>query len=116
MSDIIIRRTGRIYSFSGVEFLAKFPDGSVTTIWSPPWGFETDSEGNEYDLPYDSPKQDEGALKYASELWNDRKYLKLEKDSKQIKELIRWLDHEVDNNLDKDGCNKVLETIDEFFG
>jgi hypothetical protein len=63
-SEITIERTGGLYSFSSVEFLATFPDGTQERIWSPPWS----------DLDYDDPKQDEGALKYALELWEKRNH------------------------------------------
>lgn len=59
--NIKVERTGRIFSFSGVEFNITFPDGTQATCWSPPWS----------DYEYDDPKQDEGALKYATGMWEE---------------------------------------------
>lgn len=34
---IVVRRTGRVYSFASSEFIVTYPDGSEGVVWSPPW-------------------------------------------------------------------------------
>lgn len=55
-------RTGRIFSFSAVEFRVMLPDGAVLRVWSPPWS----------DLDYEDPDQDAGAIEYGGKVWEQR--------------------------------------------
>lgn len=75
MSEITIQRTGRIYSFAGVEFLVKFPNGDIVSIWSPPWASEVDEDG--------SPRQDEAAMNFAQQLWDKKQYKVLSPEYRQ---------------------------------
>ncbi len=61
-NTIILKRTGAKYSFSSVQWEVTYPDGVISYIWSPPWS----------DLDYDDPKQDEGALRYAQQQWEEK--------------------------------------------
>lgn len=78
MNDIKVERTGEIYSFASVQFIATMPNGDKVSIWSPPWASRkvmVNGEEYEENLPYDDPKQDEGALKYAHKLWESKNYV-----------------------------------------
>lgn len=58
--QIIVERTGEVRAFRGPmssEYLITFPNGSTTTIWSPPWN------------DYSPDVEDAGALKAAGEQW-----------------------------------------------
>jgi hypothetical protein len=80
METIKIERTGQIYSFTSVQFIATMPNGDKVSIWSPPWQsklVEENGEEFEMDVGYDDPIQDEGALKFAHELWENKNYIKL---------------------------------------
>lgn len=57
--DIIIQRTGKVFSIASSEFEVTYPDGVVGKIWSPPW----------HEM---SPKEEEIAGKnYAEELYRN---------------------------------------------
>jgi hypothetical protein len=61
--DIEVVPTGRAYAASH-EFQATFPDGSTTTLWSPPWG--------DADEHYSPAWELYGARCYAQGLWEGR--------------------------------------------
>lgn len=63
MNNIKVERTGRLYSFSGVEYIVHFPNGDVGLIWSPPWNDTMNEE-----------EKDVGAVKYALHLWDTKEY------------------------------------------
>ena len=41
---IYVKSTGRIYSFNGEQFVARFPTGRDAFFWSPPWGKMSEEE------------------------------------------------------------------------
>lgn len=55
-----VRRTGEIFSISGSQYLATFPDGSTQTFWSPPWN------------DYSTEEEDAHALEYAAKQWTEK--------------------------------------------
>ena len=61
--DIKVEATGRAYAASH-EFKVTFPDGSTTTVWSPPWGDVEEQYSPEWELM--------GARCYAQGLWEGR--------------------------------------------
>ncbi len=91
MANIIVKRTGRIYSFSGVEFIAIMPNGDKVALWSPLWATKTIQENGEsyqVDMPYDDPEVDDGARKFAQELWENKTYKTIDENYK--KTLNEW--------------------------
>jgi hypothetical protein len=66
--SIKITRTGNVFSFTSVEFLVEFPDGSSQSIWSPPWQMGDDGA----EVGYDDPRQDAGARREAERLWAEK--------------------------------------------
>lgn len=42
--SICVEATGLVYSIASREFRVTYPDGSVGTIWSPPWHEMTPAE------------------------------------------------------------------------
>lgn len=59
---ICVEATGNIYSIASREFRVIYPDGSIGTIWSPPW--------------HEMGEEDEikEARRYAMQLYNQRKH------------------------------------------
>jgi hypothetical protein len=55
--EIKVERTGNCYSIASSEYLVTFPDGSIETIWSPPWH------------EWEEDEEDAKALEYACKLW-----------------------------------------------
>lgn len=60
IGSLIIERTGEVFSFSGNQFRATFPDGSTETFWSPPWH------------EWDKEEETKRAYTYAWKIWKER--------------------------------------------
>jgi len=60
MDEVRIERTGNIFSFAATEYKAVFPDGTETSIWSPPWH------------EWDDEEEDRRSLEYAQKLWKEK--------------------------------------------
>ncbi len=62
-AEVTVERTGRIYSFASVEYVAKFPNDDRVLIWSPPWADD------------ETPEEKDGkALEYARHVWLNKDY------------------------------------------
>ncbi len=57
---LFICRTGNFYGIAATEYLVSFPNGDITTIWSPVWN------------NYDDDEEDLHALEFAEECWKDK--------------------------------------------
>ncbi len=72
--QITVERTGRIFSFAGVEYLVTFPNGDKVTVWSPPWGEDLDEK----------QKEDE-AIEFSRKLWDEKSYTPLDRSKAREK-------------------------------
>lgn len=57
--EIVVERTGRLYSFASTEYSAVYPDGSVEFVWSPPWH------------EWDDEEEDRRILEFVRTQWQD---------------------------------------------
>lgn len=61
-ADVKVERTGKVFSLASSEYKVTYPDGHVSTIWSPPWHETTKGE------------EEQAALAYARKLYSEGRH------------------------------------------